>query len=179
MKLCDPALFKKIKDRCRLTEDECWEWMNCRQANGYGRINHNRVSDYVHRLMYIAVHGAVQRKRVIHQTCGNRACANPEHLVARTKTAVAAQIAKENGYANRVMQSLARRGERCHAAKLTQAQVDQIRAQLANDVPTKVVAERFGIGVDNVRRIRRFDTWRTGFMSILPPKKSEKRIASQ
>lgn len=66
------------------TDDECWEWIACKDSNGYGqfRLNDKRVSP--HRLAYELECGSIPNGYDIHHKCNNPACANPYHLMAVT-----------------------------------------------------------------------------------------------
>ena len=56
--------------------------------------------------------------------------------------------------------SLLKRGDKSHLAKLTTAEVVEIRSMKLNGLKTKELSERFNISRDNIRRIIRRDTWR-------------------
>ena len=168
MKVCDPFLFKKIKDRCVVTEDDCWRWTQCTQSNGYGRINHSRVSQYVHRAMYKAVHGNLPAGKDICHKCDNRGCANPRHLFAGTRKENMADCVAKGRQAKGLILSIKKRGALSHQAKLTTESVIQIRARIAEDVPLELLAQEYGVTVSNLEKIRDFKTWRIGFAASMP-----------
>ena len=75
-------------------------------------------------------------------TCGNPACVNPEHTARSTRTRM-----------NRIAE-VKRRTD----AKLSQADVDQIRA---SDDRYEDLAARFGVSKSLIGRVRRGEVWRT------------------
>lgn len=173
MKICDRELFKKIKDRCAVSEDDCWEWTNCIQANGYGRINHKRVSQYVHRAMFIATRGCIPEGLDVCHKCDNRKCANPDHLFAGTRKENMADCVAKGRQARGMKLSLRKRGERCRLSKLKQSQVDEVRLRISEGQSAESLATEFNVSKDNIRKIRNFTTWRTGFMANMPGRTSE------
>lgn len=63
--------------------DECWNWTAGSHTNGYGQfgfdVDHPRTA---HSAAYELTHGVRSTKSAsITQTCGNRLCVNPAHLV--------------------------------------------------------------------------------------------------
>lgn len=69
-----------------IQDDGCWLWQGGLKANGYGAIY---VSDlgkklHVHRWSYATHVGAIPDGYEVDHLCGNRACANPQHLEAVT-----------------------------------------------------------------------------------------------
>jgi len=164
MKISDPILFKKIKDRCRVTEDDCWQWTQCKQSNGYGRIRFNGVTQYAHRAMYAAFRGPESiRGKDIGQTC-----CNPAHLVAGERIDTMNRCVERETQAKGLVLSMKKRGQRSYLAKLTTESVIQIRARMADDVPLELLAQEYGVTVSNLKKIRDFKTWRIGFLSSMP-----------
>lgn len=64
--------------------DSCWNWTGARHSEGYGKVHvsasGNSHNLFAHRLAWISVNGDVPKGLVIHHTCHNRSCVNPEHL---------------------------------------------------------------------------------------------------
>jgi hypothetical protein len=64
--------------------DTCWLWTGATTPEGYGKITfkHRHVLR-THRVAYKAwVNPEIPKGIKIKQTCGNRLCCNPEHLIA-------------------------------------------------------------------------------------------------
>lgn len=150
-----------IKARCKINPaTECWEWMNCVQSNGYGRINVNRKSTYVHRLAYRLSKGSIPNGIDICHKCDNRRCCNPEHLFAGTRLDNM-RDAKEKGRTS----SGRKHGATviCHSrarAKLTMEKAREIRLLRASGISTKEIAAKFEVDASNVRLIVAYKIWR-------------------
>jgi len=76
-----------IKERAVLIDD-CWKWPHT-NTQGFGQINlldkPNRryISLKAHIASYVLFKGAYEEGQFITQTCGNKSCCNPDHLIAK------------------------------------------------------------------------------------------------
>lgn len=166
----EQILYGRLHARCVEADGGCWEWVGCVQNNGYGRINYKRKSQYVHRAMYAAVNGSIPPGMDVCHSCDNRRRIRPAHLFVGTRADNMADAVKKNRQAQGMTLSVKRRGEKCFFSKLTTRDVREIREMLNLGLSTKDIAKKYGVSPDNIRRIRRGDTWKTGFLSLLPPK---------
>ena len=64
--------------------DECWPWLACRVASGYGRIGVGGSTAYAHRVAHELRVGPIPEGLEIDHVCRNRGCVNPAHLEAVT-----------------------------------------------------------------------------------------------
>ena len=60
--------------------DGCWLWPGKRRPDGYGVANVQGRGVRVHRAVYEHLRGPIEPKLVLHHTCRQRHCANPDHL---------------------------------------------------------------------------------------------------
>lgn len=104
-----------------------------------------------HRAVWQIVHGHIPDALCILHRCDNPACVNPAHLFLGT-------MAENN--ADRDMKGRARGGsrpgEKHHAAKLTDDQINEIRKATGLQ---REIAERFGVSQQSVSMIRNRKTW--------------------
>lgn len=69
------------------SDEECWHWQGQISNSGYGRI---LLKDEVgnkmhsaHRASYELFVGEIGKDDIIMQSCGNRLCVNPTHLMKK------------------------------------------------------------------------------------------------
>ena len=127
---------------------DCWVWTAARNELGYGNFcNAERRTELAHRASWRLTYGPVPDEMNVLHRCDNPPCVRPDHLFLGTDADnVADMIAK--GRQHRVD------GERNGRAKLTDAQVAEIRAQY---VPGKVrivdLAEEYGVTFSHIWQI--------------------------
>ena len=64
----------------------CHLWNAAKQKQGYGMFSYDGKSMPSHRFAYLLHKGNISENMVVHQTCENNACVNPEHLELQTKS---------------------------------------------------------------------------------------------
>ena len=65
---------------------DCHNWTAARQKQGYGMFSYDGKSMPAHRFSYLLHKGDIAENMVVHQTCENSGCVNPEHLELQTKS---------------------------------------------------------------------------------------------
>lgn len=64
---------------------QCWIWTGyIHNRNGFGFIKEKGVPCLAHRSSYELHFGAIPKSRVVNQSCENKICVRPEHLVLGT-----------------------------------------------------------------------------------------------
>lgn len=95
-------LLRRIMQRTDMSDD-CWLWTGAPDKDGYGRVQVDRRTCRVHRVVYEMFFGAIPDGLVIDHLCRVRNCVNPNHLepvtdrenLLRGETFNAANAAKE------------------------------------------------------------------------------------
>jgi hypothetical protein len=135
---------------------DCWQWRGAKGHRGYGVIGaggyHGRTLR-AHRVAYELFVGPIPEGMCVCHRCDNPGCVNPSHLFLGT-------------YAENQADSLAKdrkpRGERHGSARLTWAQVQEIRDRYQPYSPKfggAALGQRYGIGATEVWNIVHRRKW--------------------
>ena len=128
----------------------CWIWTGARHSQGYGLIKRKDGKQLrAHRAAYEWVFGPIPPGLQVCHRCDNPRCVRPGHLFLGTPRDNAADMVAKGRAARNV-------GERNGAARLTQAQVAQIRA---TSQPYCRLAETFGVTPSAIGLIKRHERW--------------------
>jgi hypothetical protein len=131
--------------------NECIEWPHARAGRGeYGVLLIEGRNVYVHRLACERFHGPCPPGKEVAHECRNPICFNPQHLSWKTRQA---------NLKDRDRHGTTARGERAGAAKLTEAQVQEIRRRFVKGTATALGAE-FGVAHSTILRIISGRNWR-------------------
>lgn len=134
----------------------CWEWTGWRDRLGYGRLRFERQWIGAHRAAWILTNGPIPPGLFVLHHCDNPPCCNPAHLhlgTARDNTQD--MIAHGRLMLNRPS------GERRSDAKLTEAQVRDIRARFRPYVVTRAqLAREYGVSPGAIKHVVNRSTWR-------------------
>ena len=68
------------------TGSGCWTWKASKTQQGYGMFSIFGKSMPAHRFAYLLHKGNIAENMVVHQTCENNGCVNPNHLELQTKS---------------------------------------------------------------------------------------------
>lgn len=129
-------------------EESCWPWTRGCFDSGYGDFGGERA----HRVAYTYAYGPISKGRHVLHGCDNPPCCNPRHLRAGTQVENARDCVERGRSTNWGRHNNYARGERHGRAKLTDAQVAELRATPGT---LREVARKFGIGPTQVARLRK------------------------
>lgn len=135
----------------------CWLWTGsrntCRGQPWHGRMTINGSRVLVHRFSFFLAYGRWPQPMCLHK-CDVPACVNPAHLEEGTNAKNMADMVARGRHV------VAARGSDHHKAKLTEADVRIIRNLLANNVPQRTIADRFGVSDVAISHIKNGKSWR-------------------
>lgn len=135
--------------------DGCWIWMGARSAKSYGTVFGHGSSRYAHRAAWELHFGPIPAGMFVCHHCDNPPCVRPDHLFLGTPSANMWDKVHK-GRAN----TPTRVGEHNGFAKLTEADVREIRRRRATGETRVSVGLAFGIHEGTVKQITSRKTWR-------------------
>ena len=144
----------------------CWNWTGPLNRKGYGEIG-GVVIDGVryaergrkmlaHRVSWLLFRGEIPANEAAHgsvvmHVCDNPSCVNPEHLLIGTQADNVKDMIQKGRKVAGAWQK-AKGVEHFRSAFKNQADIDLICSTRRN---TKALAERFGVDISTIKRIRR------------------------
>lgn len=132
--------------------DGCWLWTAGKSPEGYGVIEAGKRGVgkiRAHRASWVIHYGRVPLLHVLHR-CDNPSCVNPSHLFLGTDADNHADSVRKNRHSC---------GAKHGQAKLSAAQVGQIRRRLAAGASQRQMAREYGCGQSTISDINRRATW--------------------
>ena len=141
-----------ILDHVNYTGDDCIRWPFGRSSNGYGRVSiGENKQGAANRVMCELANGpSPTPEHLATHNCGNGhlGCLNPRHLEWGTNS---------KNQMDRVRHGTSNRGERQGRAKLTKAQVLEIRAK--PELSLQTLADRYGVARATILSVRTRKSW--------------------
>lgn len=133
---------------------DCWYWVGSTDALGYGRFTHPQENK-AHRAALRLFKGDIpDGLRVMHQ-CDTRCCVNPDHLHIGTQADNVADMVRKGRHRTKPLC-----GEKNPMARLTLAQVEEIRTRVAAGETQRAMCSIFGASPMTISRIVRMETWK-------------------
>ena len=137
----------------------CWNWMGCKDKNGYGRMRvagSSRDRIRVHRISYELFCDKIPEGLGVLHSCDNPACANPFHLWVGTNADNNADRLRKGRPGNKH----GSKGEKNGAAKLNDGDVISIRADFRTGIYTRLaLAEKYHVSNVVIGKILSGKTW--------------------
>lgn len=175
MKIIPQSVIDRVKATAQpFSGDGCWHWPKYRNpVSGYGQlssyVNGKRALHTAHRASYVAFVEQIPPGLCVLHKCDNPACFNPAHLFLGTMKDNTADMwrkgrqqdythqPKGDNHPSRRMPERLPRGSANNKAKLTEAQVREIRL---SNLWGAEIARRYGISHAAVSQIIHGGTWK-------------------
>jgi len=138
---------------------ECWLW-TANKHLGYGRIKRGPADGVgciaAHRLSYEMAFGPIPEGMFVCHKCDNPSCVRPDHLFLGSP-----QDNVDDMYRKGRNNTPGARGASNQGAKLTPAQVEEIRARyLPRKVTQQALADEYGLNRVTILRIVKGQSWK-------------------
>lgn len=143
----DIARFWRMVDRGR--DDECWVWRGAKFGRGYGCFSIKAAAFSAHRFSAAISGLAIGGKCVLHK-CDNPPCVNPRHLWIGTRGDNARDCVRKRRHTH---------GERVGSAKLTRADVLEIKRRLRRGASGASLGRKYGVSRSRISEIKNGKTW--------------------
>ena len=130
---------------------DCWEWVGGCSGAGYGRFCYAGKAVEAHRLSWEMHFGSIPKGKFVCHHCDNRGCVRPDHLfLGESRDNMRDMHVKARG-----------------RAKLSPAEVIEIRKAHQARVPLAELAALYGVGYQQICNIGTGKCW--GYLPDSPP----------
>lgn len=129
----------------------CWEWVGATDKDGYGKLKSGGRTLRAHRVSWQIHRGPIPAGMAVCHECDNPPCTRPDHLFLGSLL-VNRRDAKRKG-------RLVIAGKANPKAKLTEAEVVEIRRRAANGENRERLAAEFGVNRSSIFRIIAGKQW--------------------
>jgi hypothetical protein len=140
--------------KTRFTPSGCIEWTGYTNKDGYGQLRWRRKWAGAHRVAFEITNGPIPDGMKVLHSCDNPPCVSPQHLRSGTH----ADNARDKVERGRCYTGVQRKGEEAHNARLTEAQVREIK-RLRSVCSVAVLAVMFGVSKATISRAVNGVTW--------------------
>lgn len=111
---------------------------------------------YAHRFSYVLHFGEIPEGLIVCHRCDNPPCVNPRHLFLGTYKDNTQDCIRKG----RDSHHNPPKGERQHLAKLTEANVREIRAEYAAGISIKELTAKYGLVKSSMTSVVKRQTWK-------------------
>jgi hypothetical protein len=148
-------------------ETPCWVWTANKHEDGYGRMNVGGKVLTAHRIAWTLQFGDIPSRLCVMHRCDNPACCRVDHLMLGTHKENMRDMENKGRQArgdkngSRLHPESRPRGEASRRAKLTAAQVAEIRsAYAAGGIHQRRLAAQFEVGETLISNIINRKIWK-------------------
>lgn len=149
-----PEQITRFYTWVRIDPNGCWIWQGKAFIDGYGVTSiASRAPNLTHRMAYKIAYHQDPLEQIVCHSCDVRACCNPLHLFLGSRSDNAQDALRKGRF-------MSLKGADNPSAKLTIADVLQIRQLSVDGVAQTDIAKRFNINQPHVSRIVKRQAWK-------------------
>jgi hypothetical protein len=79
------TVWQRIRKKLLVLPNGCWEWQGAKVSGDYGRYKFEGKWEVAHNVLFLVMHGAIDRSMERDHLCKNRSCINPFHVEQVTR----------------------------------------------------------------------------------------------
>lgn len=133
--------------------EDCWEWKNGKDKDGYGKVCINYKHTRSHRVAYTLTYGKIEGGLWVLHKCDNPPCCNPRHLFLGTPKDNAVDRALKG-------HNKEQEGKKNKMSKLEDTKIVEIRKLVKNGLSTYKVGKMFGVSQQTISSICCYKLWK-------------------
>lgn len=143
----------KFLDNGQLDHESCWEWTNCCDEEGYGKIGIKNKIYLTHRIAYMIERGKIPKEYCVRHDCDNPPCVNPNHLRIGTM---------DDDIQDKVLRNRQAQGDTHPQSTLTSIDIREILTGIHNDkyFSTRQISKDYNVTIDTIRCFLTKKTWK-------------------
>lgn len=157
-----PAIERFWAKVAKAGDADCWLWLGAKdKRSGYGLFRGEGTSK-AHRFVWALAHGPIPEGLCVCHTCDVPACVNPAHLFLGTQAENVADMLRKGRAVpptHPYLLGKQAREQSINTAKMSEAQVGELRRRYASGEKSRDLASAFGISQTHVTRITRRRFW--------------------
>lgn len=148
-----------------LGDGNCWEWLSCKNEDGYGRLrwpDGSRKSKIkmAHRIAFELAVCKIPDGMIVMHLCDNPSCVNPSHLQKGTMQDNALDMISKNRGVHQVYSDIMPNGSEHSNSKLTEDEVISIYNMRKDGEPIKLISLKMHVSESNVFAILQGRSWK-------------------
>ena len=134
----------------------CWLWLKSVISTGYGNARMNGGNVLIHRMLYSLIFGPIPDGLYVCHACDTPSCVNPKHMFLGAQK----DNMQDAAIKGRLYGRETPKGQGHGMAKLTEADVLDIRRERENGDTLKTIGQAYGVTLGNVGLIVNRKTWK-------------------
>lgn len=146
------TFWDRVNSQLSIKDNGCVEFMGCRDACGYGRINKDGKLVRIHRETWIKERGEIPEGMCVCHKCDNPPCINIEHLFLGTHKENMVDKKSKGRNANT-------NGEKNPSSKLKSEDIPEIRSRIMSGETCYGIAKDYGVTGEAILSIKHERTW--------------------